>query len=214
MEPAAGFDAFLQHVSSRLALVEAGDPGHSRGTEGTHAAVMVFLRRAPDGAGTDDEMGTAQVLFIKRADREGDPWSGHIAFPGGRGEDTDLTLLDIAIREATEEVGIDARTEGRVLGRLPTLRPRSPRLPPLDVTPFVAAASAGAVVRPQKDEVAEAFWVPLASLRKGRTETVRFEGGPEFPAYPSPRGPIWGITERILTGFMEILGAYTEPSAR
>ena len=166
---------------------------------------MLFLR-----PGSDQEAGdgadVAQVLFIKRSEREGDPWSGHIAFPGGRGEDTDATLLDVAVREAWEEVGISARSQGSVLGRLPTLRPRSASLPPLEVTPFVAAVGPDAVVRAQREEVAEAFWMPLAGLRKGRPLTVRFGDRGEFPAYASPAGPIWGITERILTGFIELIG--------
>ena len=92
-----------------------------------------------------------------------------------------------------------------MLGRLPTLRPRSARLPPLEVTPFVAAAPTGVIVRRQREEVADAFWVPLADLKVGRTETVRLDGGLGFPAYASPRGPIWGMTERILTGFLELV---------
>ncbi len=58
----------------------------------TLAAVTLLLRRgAVDGA---------EILFIKRAERTGDPGSGHRAFPGGRVDEHDATLLDVAMREA------------------------------------------------------------------------------------------------------------------
>ncbi len=174
----------------------------------THAAVTLLLRPAvgaADGGATGD---SAEILLIKRAERAGDPWSGHLAFPGGRAEKVDATLLDIAMRETAEEVGIDARHGGRVLGRLPTLRPLSARIPSVTVTPFVALAPRGAIPRLQPTEVEEAFWMPLADLRRtGRTAVVRWEAGDgtrELPAFPSPKGPIWGITERILSQFLAL----------
>jgi hypothetical protein len=95
-----------------------------------------------------------------------------------------------------------------VLGRLPTVRPLSARIPSITVTPFVALAPPGAIPRPQPQEVEEAFWMPLAALRRsGRSATVRWEardGTRELPAFPSPKGPIWGITERILSQFLAL----------
>jgi hypothetical protein len=106
-------------------------------------------------------------------------------------------------------VAIDARQGGRVLGRLPTLRPLSARIPSIAVTPFVALAPPGAVPRPQQDEVQEVFWMSLAAIRRnGRTATVRWETGEgtrELSAFPSPHGPIWGITERILSQFLALV---------
>jgi 8-oxo-dGTP pyrophosphatase MutT (NUDIX family) len=184
-----------------LAKVPAAEAGV------THAAVALLLRQA--GGDTGDGAGdSAEILFIKRAERAGDPWSGHLAFPGGRAEKEDSTLLEIAMREAGEEVGIDARHGGRLLGRLPTLRPLSTRVPSITVTPFVARAPEGAIPRLQPQEVEEAFWMPLAELRKsGRSAVVRWEARDrtrELPAYPSPKGPIWGITERILSQFLAL----------
>jgi 8-oxo-dGTP pyrophosphatase MutT (NUDIX family) len=196
--PDSPFEAFLQCVAARLdpvdqAKVPAAGPGL------THAAVALLLRPAGH---------SAEILFIKRAERAGDPWSGHLAFPGGRAEESDASLLDVAMREAFEEVGIDARQGGRVLGRLPTLRPLSARIPSVTVTPFVALAPPGAVPRPQPEEVEGTFWMPLATLMQtGRSETVRWEdshGTHELPAYPSSYGPIWGITERILSQFLAL----------
>jgi 8-oxo-dGTP pyrophosphatase MutT (NUDIX family) len=196
--PDSSFEAFLQRLAARLDPVDlcrvpAAEPGLR------HAAVAILLRPAGD---------SAEILFIKRAERDGDPWSGHLAFPGGRAEESDASLLDVAMREAFEEVGIDARQGGRVLGRLPTLRPLSVRIPSVTVTPFVALAPSGVVPRIQPEEVAETFWMSLAALRNGgRAATVRREtndGAREFPGYPSPKGPIWGITERILSQFLAL----------
>ena len=199
------FEAFLQRVEARLDPVDlAKVPAAEEGV--THAAVTLLLRPADAAAGATGDL--AEILFIKRAERAGDPWSGHLAFPGGRAEKQDATLLDIAMRETAEEVGIDARLGGRLLGRLPTVRPLSTRIPSITVTPFVALAPRGAIPRVQPAEVEEAFWMPLAALRRtGRSAVVRWEskdGTREFPAFPSPKGPIWGITERILSQFLAL----------
>ena len=193
------FEDMAERLAARLDPVDA--PTAPSGAT-IHAAVVLLLSRASDGS--------VEILFIKRADREGDPWSGHIAFPGGRPEARDGSLLAVALREAWEEVGIDVRSGGRVLGRLPTVEPLSARLPPIDVTPFVALAPEGAVVRPDPGEVRESFWIALSSLQgAGLSEVVRhvIRGERrEWRAYPSPAGPIWGITERILTGFLARAG--------
>lgn len=201
------FETFLQRVSARLDPVDlAKMPAAEEGM--THAAVTLLLRPAGGDAGGDAAGGSAEILFIKRAERAGDPWSGHLAFPGGRAEKQDATLLDLAMREAAEEVGIDARHGGRLLGRLTTVRPLSTRIPSITVTPFVALAPQGAIPRLQPAEVEAAFWMPVATLRKsGRSAVVRWEardGTRELPAYPSPKGPIWGITERILSQFLAL----------
>jgi len=203
----SSFKAFLQRVVGRLEPANmAKIPATEKGV--TQAAVTLLLRPAVRDAGSDALSDSAEILFIKRAERAGDPWSGHLAFPGGRAEEWDATLLEIAVREATEEVGIDVRQGGRVLGSLPSLHPMSVRIPPIKVTPFVALAPPGAIPRPQPEEVEEAFWMPLAALRRsGRSETVRWEakdGAREFPAFPSPKGLIWGITERILSQFLAL----------
>ena len=65
-----------------------------------------LLRRAAVAMILRDEGGEAQILMIKRAARDGDPWSGHMAFPGGRMEKEDQSLRETAIRETFEEVGL------------------------------------------------------------------------------------------------------------
>ena len=77
----------------------------------TQAAVAAILRPNVGIAGYD-------ILFIRRAEYEGDPWSGHMALPGGRVDPQDRDEEAAAIREVHEEVGIDLRAQGRLLGRL------------------------------------------------------------------------------------------------
>src|SRR5438132_12773358 len=120
------------------------------------AAVVLIFR---EGSG-----GEPELLFIKRAEYAGDPWSGQIAFPGGRQESGDESLEHTAVRETREETGIDLHRNGRILGKLDELRPQSVRLPEIVVCPFVAIVNEPPVLT-LTSEVAAAFWLPLASLR-------------------------------------------------
>jgi 8-oxo-dGTP pyrophosphatase MutT (NUDIX family) len=163
------------------------------------AAVVLIIR--PHGDETE-------VLIIKRADHPRDPWSGHLALPGGRAEPGDEDLRAVAIRETKEEVGIDLDAGGCFLGGLEPMWPGNPRLPKIAITPLVAIAPEGTIAHPSL-EVQEAFWMSLITLKQeGRSDTLRLDiqGKPhEWPAYPSPHGPIWGITERILTEFLRLI---------
>lgn len=200
------FEDLLKRIEPWLSP-EAHSPPHETAAPPAElpalAAVTLFLR--PGGSGR-----SAEILFIKRARRTGDPWSGHLALPGGRVEPGDATILDAAVREAVEEVGIDVRAGGRPIGWLPAFTPSSARIPRIVVMPLVARAPDGAVLRLQPEEVDAAFWMPLDALVDGgRSDRVSFmvEGtARELPAYPSPHGPIWGITERIISGFITLLG--------
>ncbi|MDY6865753.1 MAG: NUDIX domain-containing protein, partial [Halobacteriota archaeon] len=53
------------------------------------------------------------IIFIKRSEDERDPWSGHMAFPGGRKDEEDESIIDTVMRETFEETGIDLR-EGKI----------------------------------------------------------------------------------------------------
>ncbi len=163
------------------------------------AAVAVALCDGDEGL---------EVLFIQRAVREGDTWSGQIAFPGGRRDPGDADLLDTAIRETREEIGVDL-AGAEQLGILDDLHPRTPVLPPVVVRPFVF----GVLERPPMTlnaEVQDAFWVPgRALLAPGVHQQVTFEHRGALrtlPAYVLGRRTIWGMTERILTPLLQVLG--------
>jgi len=155
-----------------------------------------------------EQSGGLEALFIKRAARAGDPWSGQVAFPGGRHDPEDGDLLATAIRETREETGVELSDAER-LGVLDDLYPRTPTLPPVRVRPFVFALPSR---RPllATVEVERAFWVPLARIVEPsvRRDVKLLVGGVErvFPAYDLGEDVIWGMTERILTPFMELLG--------
>ncbi len=149
-----------------------------------------------------------ELLLIKRAEAERDPWSGHVACPGGRMEAGDRDLADTATRETLEETGIDLRRVGRFLGTLDDVSPRTPVLPPIVVRPFVAAV-APTVAIVQSAEVAAAFWVPLSALRsreKWGMGTVRVRGVErEVSTFAFDGHVVWGLTERVLQQFLALM---------
>jgi 8-oxo-dGTP pyrophosphatase MutT (NUDIX family) len=167
--------------------------------EARPAAVALILLERSSGL---------EALFIKRAERVGDPWSRQVAFPGGRHESSDANLLVTAMRETLEETGIDLSGAER-LGVLDDLYPRIPTLPPVLVRPFVFAVSSPPLLA-ASEEVELAFWASLDRLvAPGVRRDVRFHvRGVErvFPAYDLGDEVIWGMTERILTPFLELIG--------
>ena len=168
-----------------------------------HAAVALIMR-------LDDTAGDVELLMIRRAAFAGDPWSGHIACPGGRRDDGDPSLEHTAVRETWEETGLDLDRDGRLLGTLDEVHPRTPRLPPLIIRPFVFAIG-GEIAVTLSREVAEAFWVPLPLLAdpSAAGEATFVDRGIERTERSFRLGEhvIWGLTERILRQFIEISAA-------
>jgi 8-oxo-dGTP pyrophosphatase MutT (NUDIX family) len=163
------------------------------------AAVALILRASEDGL--------LELLMIKRAEYAGDPWSGHIALPGGREEPGDRTLENTAIRETREETALDLTHDGLLFGRLDDLGPRSAPLPPITITPFLFVYGAPGIVT-LSPEVAEAFWVPVDALRDPRASheiVLELTGGPRrVPSFEHEGRIIWGLTERILRQFLAL----------
>jgi len=153
------------------------------------------------------EPAVPQLLMIKRATFEGDPWSGHVALPGGRREPADPTLERTVIRETWEETAIDLDRDGRLLGCLDELEPRTPVLPPIIITPFVGLVrfDVDIVASP---EVAEWFWVDVAALRDpevSREVVLELATGPRaVMSFQHGEHTIWGLTERILRQFLSL----------
>jgi 8-oxo-dGTP pyrophosphatase MutT (NUDIX family) len=158
------------------------------------AAVSIVAR--PDG----------DLLFIRRSEREGDPWSGHMAFPGGRMESVDASSRAAAAREAWEEVGLDPE-QGAYIGALDDLEsPARIARRRVVITPHVWVLPGAPTLRPNA-EVASVHWFGLSRLvgGEGRGEfTYQWRGQPiELPVIRLDGRDIWGLTLRIVDDLLE-----------
>jgi 8-oxo-dGTP pyrophosphatase MutT (NUDIX family) len=169
----------------------------------TEAGVALLLRESSPGP---------ELLFIERSEREGDPWSGHMAFPGGGCAPEDRDVRHAAERETFEEVGISL--EGcEPVGRLDDLEGRhAGRSLPLVISAFVYAVDRIGPLT-LSHEVREAIWFPVAELRDPARHTdyvyrlqdamLRFPG---ILVGEPERHIVWGLTYRFLEGFFTLLG--------
>jgi 8-oxo-dGTP pyrophosphatase MutT (NUDIX family) len=192
---------------ARLIESLAERPGRRAEVQGRArlAAILLALR--------EGEHGEPELLMIKRADAEGDPWSGHIACPGGRKEPRDRDLAETAVRETWEETGVDVSVDGRLLGHLDDLSPRAPTLAPMVIRPYVALVRSHVAILPSR-EVASAFWVPLSALRTTTawgTGYVRVRGADRLVSvFRHGEHVVWGLTERVLRQLLAYMGAPPE----
>ena len=174
-------------------------PGAPAARDGDPASAAVAAILSPTG---DD----LELLLIRRAEREGDPWSGQIALPGGRRSALDDSLEATARRETHEEIGWDLSAGGALVGQLDELRPRTAVLPSIVVTPFVYFSNTRPALRPN-EEVAEVIWAPLRMLGapelQGERE-VNVRGATwRVPSYLVSGHVVWGLTERIVRQLLE-----------
>lgn len=183
------------------AAVRAREPRYAERDEPFWEAAVALVLRERAGQG-------AEMLFIQRAVREGDPWSGQVALPGGRRDEGENDLAVTVVRETCEETGINIRTQGELIGPLDELRPRTPVLPPVIVRPYVAVLPA--TVEPTtSDEVAGFFWAPLSVLfdpANTRNTRVRTRGAFWIwhDAIHYEGQVIWGMTQRIVKTLQEV----------
>jgi 8-oxo-dGTP pyrophosphatase MutT (NUDIX family) len=192
------------HVRTVLARHAPKQIAHPK----SEAAVAAILRFRPE----------AEVLFIRRSEHHGDPWSGHMAFPGGRREPADGSCLDTAIREAREEVGIDLAEHGELLGPLDDVTAMA-RGRPLDlvIVPFVFVLHQP-VTLARSDEVDEVLWAGIEPLATGAAATTRpylFEGRTfELPAFRVGPHLVWGLTYHMLTMLFALVRGEPMPQYR
>lgn len=182
---------FIERLLTRLdADTRSRPPDDGR----KRAAVAILLHDEPVGP---------RVLLMKRTEREGDPWSGHISLPGGRHDARDPDLLATAIRETHEELGIDL-AGARLLGALGPLSPLTSGPFGIEVTPFVFVTHAA--IEPQCGPEAEsAFWLPLELGASGALDdTFTYPNTTRtFPAWKYESFWIWGLTWRILADLLQ-----------
>lgn len=167
------------------------------------AAVAAILRQR-------DAASSAELLFIRRAERQADPWSGHIAFPGGRCDATDESLLATAIRETREEIGVELSSTD-VVARLPDV-PAFVRTArgELVVTPYVFVLRSDTMPIPN-EEVAEVLWYPFDAIASGTfrsTFSWRWKDKDlDLPCMRLEPGShvLWGMTFRMVETMLEAL---------
>jgi 8-oxo-dGTP pyrophosphatase MutT (NUDIX family) len=187
----------IEHIRQAITGKEPiliDDPGRG------HAAVALILR----WAGSE-----AEVLFIERAQHSQDPWSGNLAFPGGRIEPDDGGARRAAERETLEEIGLDL-SRADYLGQLDDI---VGAYLPVRVSCFVYVLAADAPFAAKLNhEVSQAFFFPLADLldptRHINTDIHWNQGIRRVPAiilFGPDRPLLWGITYRLICQFMEKL---------
>lgn len=193
--------ATLARIRDRLAN-HTPAPVATQATQ--RAAVAMLLQPRADDV---------YVLFIHRAHHPHDPWSGHMAFPGGRQEPQDPDLFVTIRRETFEEVGIRLDDQGEYLGRLADIPATAGGTQTgMVVSPFVYQVTRR--LRPVLDplEVQDLLWVPLSLIVRGGADcSVQREladGSTIQVAALLYRGKtIWGLTYRMLRGFVDLIGA-------
>ncbi len=153
--------------------------------------------------------GELHILMIKRAEREGDRWSGHMAFPGGRMDPGDSSAFAAATRETDEEVGLKLGECASYLGRLSDI-PAQPHRGPMGmvVTPYVFRLEQEVELTPNY-EVAEVVWVPLEFLlNTDNREMMTWQRGKvslQIPCYFYQGKRIWGMSLMMLDELMDLV---------
>ena len=195
MSPGTNPSEVLGALSQRTRLTQYrgphDDPEPRSG--GWVAAVAVILRPGRT---------SPETLLIERAKADEDPWSGHMAFPGGRQDQEDRSLLETAIRETREETAIELDVYGKALGQLQVVQPEGRGLPEVSILPLVFAVPARTSARTDSAEVAQTFWVPISHFRDSQARTayrLQVEDRTvSFPAIAIEDRVVWGLTRRIL----------------
>ncbi len=180
------------------AALAARPPARVTEPVAARAAVALILREGGEGL---------DILLIRRADHPQDPWSGQMAFPGGRAEPGDRDLEYTAIRETVEEIGVDLAVSAECLGTLDEVRAMA-RMRPVSLTilPFVFRLT-GPVEPAPGSEVRRVHWMPLDVLLAAERRSVMDyaqEGATlQFPCLRVEDVVIWGLTYRMLVGLGE-----------
>ena len=150
-----------------------------------------------------------ELLMIRRATREGDPWSGHMGFPGGRRDPEDPSNFSCALRETEEELGVDLSRWGAPLGELSDVNTgwRKDR-PEMLVTPFIFSVSELPELTPN-DEVDDVVWVPLHFLMdESNRQPLEWEWKGqkmETDSYLYDCYRIWGLSLMMIDEMMGLL---------
>ena len=190
------------HIANiRVALGARAQPPKPFQPHPDHASVALAL------AGTGDNL---QLCLIRRVEHPGDPWSGHMALPGGRASPGDRSARAVAEREAREEVSLDLG-DAQWIGELSELPVRIAGVATsMVLAPFVYHVGPETQPLTANCEVAEAYWAPLGDLwDQSNASELRIERNGVAMMLPAIRFRehlIWGLTHRVLTLFSDVIG--------
>jgi 8-oxo-dGTP pyrophosphatase MutT (NUDIX family) len=185
-------------LSALNATMSLEAPGQMRA-----AAVAAVVRQAPGGA---------EVLLIRRAEDERDPWSGHMALPGGHHDPDDVDLVATALRETREEVGLELDRAAEWIGFLERTPVRAGLRPPFEILPLVFELGREVQLQPNPREVKAVLWAPLDHLLLPAAQTSIVYPGPtsgprpSLPAFDVQGHVVWGLTYRILQNLLAVWG--------
>ena len=186
----------FQEVIDRLSVVESPeDPVSSK-----RAAVAITVRSGVSGP---------EILMIQRAVRQGDPWSGHMGFPGGRKDESDASDMACAKRETREEIGFDLDIYGELVCQLSDVNTgwRADR-PEMLVAPFVFKVGSTPVFE-LNHEVDDTLWVPLSFLLNDANRSRHqwdWRGEVlESDAFTFDDRLIWGLSLMMIDELLQII---------
>ncbi len=199
MSAAPQFAADVERLRRHLAKIETAPRERLANNRKAAAVLVPIFERA----------GELHVVYIRRSDLV-ESHRGQVAFPGGRVDPGDATLLDAALREAEEEVAI-VPSSVDILGALPVA---STYTSGILVAPFAGVIPESTAMRPNPGEIADVFDVPLSALRdlryRGDYEWRRDGANSSASKYPAifyGGQTIWGLTLRITLNLLEMLHA-------
>jgi 8-oxo-dGTP pyrophosphatase MutT (NUDIX family) len=186
----------FQEVIDRLSVVEAPvEPLPSK-----RAAVAISVRSGVSGP---------EILMIQRAVRQGDPWSGHMGFPGGRKDESDASDMACAKRETREEIGFDLDIYGELVCQLSDVNTgwRADR-PEMLVAPFVFKVASTPVFE-LNHEVDDTLWIPLSFLLNDANRSRHqwdWRGEVlESDAFTFDDRLIWGLSLMMIDELLQII---------
>ena len=166
--------------------------------------VLLIAEQGPGGA-------APALLMMRRAERAGDPWSGQVSFPGGRVQVEDADTRAAALRELSEETGLQPDASFVPIGRLSDLLTREhgrQRLAPS--RPGHGLASEVALAVAPGAEAARLWWEPLTTLvdtDRQRTQIWRVAGLPlPFPAIEVSGARLWGLSLMMVKELVRATG--------
>ncbi|MBN2381832.1 CoA pyrophosphatase [bacterium] len=156
-----------------------------------------------------DKCSRPRLIFIKRSEDPHDPWSGHMAFPGGRSDPADKDALATVYRETREEIGLDLEDAGQLLGQIDDIRAiaRGHQLP-MVISPFVFGLETD-VILTANQEVLEIHSIPLDFFfDPSHCATVPYSMNGQrlfLPCYRYQERNIWGLTYRMLQNLFSVI---------